>query len=74
MHLFLRRLHLVPGSDFGSGSLPHPPRLGALPAVSRHPVRPLALLTAIVRAGTAGGAAGAPLEALCSARRHRRQA
>ena len=54
---------LVLGSDLSSGSLLRPPRLGALPAVPQHPVRALAPLAAVVRAGTAGGAAGALLEA-----------
>ena len=44
-----------PGSsDLGAGRLPHPPRLGALPAVPR-PVRALALLPAVVRAGATAG-------------------
>ena len=55
----------------GSGSLAHPPRLRALPAVPRHPVRALAVRPAVeVRAEgvPAGGASAAPLEALLSAR------
>ena len=54
-------------SHLGSGSPPRPPHLGALPAVSRHPVGALALRPAVVRAGAARGAPAAPLEVpLCS--------
>jgi hypothetical protein len=71
--IVIRASRLVPGSsDLGSGSLPRPPRLGALPAVPRHPVRALALLRAVPRAGAAGGAVAAPLEVLLPAARRRR--
>ena len=63
---------VIPGSDLGSGSLPHPPRLGALPAVPRHPVRALALLRAVPRARAAGGAVAAPLQVLLRLPRRRR--
>jgi hypothetical protein len=64
-----------PGSGLGSGRLPRPPRLGALPAVPRHPVRELALRRAVPRAGAAGGAVAAPLQVLLPApRRHSGQA
>ena len=49
-------------SDLGAGSLPRPPRLGAIPAVPRHPIRALALLRTVTGAGAAGGAVAAPLE------------
>ena len=55
--IVIRAFQLVPnrlkGSDLGSGSLPRPPRLGALPAVPRHPVRALALHGTIPRSGAA---------------------
>ena len=60
-------------SHLGSGSLPRPPRLGALPAVPRRPVCALALRPAVVRAGAAGGAPAAPLEVPLPARRRRGQ-
>ena len=42
----MRASHIAPSSsDLGTGSLPRPPRLGALPAVPRHPVRALALVS-----------------------------
>jgi hypothetical protein len=65
---------LVPGSDLSRGSLPRPPRLGALPAMPRHPVRALALLPTVPRTGTAGRAVAAALEVLLLARRLRGQA
>ena len=70
----IRACQLVSGSDLGPGSLPRPPRLGALPAVPQHPVRALALLRAVPRAGPAGGALAAPIEVLLLARRLRGQA
>ena len=70
----LARAFLLPGSsDLGPSSLPRPPRLGALPAVPRHPVRALALFRAVPRARAAGGAVAAPLEVLLLARRLRGQ-
>ena len=65
---------LVPGSNLGAGSLPRPPRLGALPAVPEHPVRALAPLAAVPRAAAAGGAVAAPLEVLLLARCRHAQA
>ena len=62
--IVVRALQLVPSSDFCAGSLPRPPRLGALPAVPRHPVRALAVFPTVVRTGVIGGAARAVLEAL----------
>jgi hypothetical protein len=62
------------GIDLGVGSLPPAPRLGALPAVPRHPVRALAHHPAVVRAGAAGGTAGAALEVLPPSWHRRRQA
>jgi len=61
----------VTGSYLGPGSLPCPPRLGALPAVPRHPVRALAHLITVPRAAAAGGALAAALEMLLLARRLR---
>jgi hypothetical protein len=69
-----RARQLVLGSDLGPSSLPRPPRLGALPAVPEHPVRALALLPAVPRARTAGGAVAAALEMLLLARRRLGQA
>ena len=69
----LRVSQLVPSSELGAGSLPRPPRLGALPAVPQHPVGALALLRAVPRAGAVGGAVGAGLEVLRRARARRRR-
>jgi len=52
----------VPGSYLGAGRLPHQPRLGALPAVPRHPIGALAHLITVPRAAPAGGALAAALE------------
>jgi hypothetical protein len=70
----LRASRQVPGSGLGSGSLLRPTRLGALPAVPRHPVRALAVQPAVVRAGGVGGAARAVFKTLPHARRRRRHA
>ena len=59
------------GSDLGSGSLPRAPRLSALPAVPRHPVRALAHLITIPRAAAAGRALAASPEVRLLARRLR---
>ena len=69
--MVIRALQLVPGSKVGAGSLPRPPRLGALPAVPCHPARAQALLPAVVRVGAVGGAPRAVLAALLPARRRR---
>jgi len=70
----IRASLLDPGSDLGASSLPRPPRLGALRAVPRHPIRALALFRAVPRAGATSGAVAAPLEMLLRARRHHGQA